>query len=602
MTLIRLDGSGGGSITGAAVREIVAEPSEELAAMAVAGEDHRRSAAVLEAIENAYGEEGPDYLETCDRGAPGLVPLQARRGGHRSLRGTRIGVRLVGSAELTALHDAALADPGMRTLSDLERAQLPLADRLVWPGGDGLDLYRRYHRVPLPDGAQIPIPVDLPDDPARGGCRDPVEPLRILYCGHLSRGKGAADLAEACLGLPLDDWRLTMVGADTQTASFRQSMRDSVEEVFGGDARVAIEGPVPPEERRRLMAEHDVMVAPSRFDIWPTEVLEAMGSGLPVLATPVGGLVEIVDHGVTGWLTADVGPAAIRAGIGDLLERREEVARVRESGAVFERARRLADPDLILGAYSELFTDLDLGRASARRRGGTGGEPLVSGIVPYFRASAHIGEAIDSLFVNDGSFEIEDEVLAKLAKRERVRVVTQLNAGEAAARNLGVLLAEGEYLIMLDADNVAEPEFVARAIEVFRSEPELAYVTCWLRFTAADGSPFSEPSGYAPLGNSVVRDEDQNWDGDAFALIDRRLFDELGYRYETEASTHADWELYRRLREDGRFGTVIPERLVRYRVVAGSLMRAYGSELQERAWREARDRRVGGRTVWTADA
>src|SRR5262249_44108603 len=160
------------------------------------------------------------------------------------------------------------------------------------------------------------------------------------------------------------------------------------------------------------------------------------------------------------------------------------------------------------------------------------------------------------------------EILAGLGEREGVRLVTQLNGGEAAARHLGALLADGDYLMMLDADNVIEPDFVARALELFGSEPELAYVSCWLRFIGPDGTPLSEPSGYAPLGNSVVRDEDLNWDGDTFALVDRRLFTELGYRYETEASPYGDWELYRRLREDGRFGAVIPERLGRYRVVA----------------------------------
>ncbi len=607
------DGGSAAGSTGTPVREIVAEPSEELAATALASEGHRRSAAVLEAIERAYGDEGPQYLEACDRGAPALVPLQARRGGHRSLRETKFGVRMVGSAELTGLHNAALADPGMQLLCDLERAQLRLADRLIWPGGDVLELYRRYYGETLPGAARIAMPLGLPAERPPSEGRDPSGPLRILYSGPLSRGKGAADLAEACLRLPRDDWRLTMIGADTPTAFFKQSMRHSIEAMFGDDPRIAIEDPVPDDELATLMGEHDLLVAPPRCDVWPAEVLEAMSADLPVLATPVGGLAEIVELGVTGWLTADTGPAAIRAEIGDLLERREELERVRESGAARARSRLLADPDRILDAYQELFDELERGRASVARPARRAREPLVSGVVPYFRASAHVEEAVGSLFaqthgnmeaiiVNDGSFEVEDEVLQRLTEREGVRVVTQLNSGEAAARNLGTLLAEGDFLLMLDADNVAEPEFVARALEVLRHEPELAYVSCWLRFIAADGSPLSEPAGYAPLGNSVVREEDENWDGDTFALIDRRLFTELGYRHETEASTHTDWELYRRLREDRRFGMVIPERLARYRFAAGSLTRSFTYELQRRAWEEARDRRIRRRTRWTAEA
>ena len=86
--------------------------------------------------------------------------------------------------------------------------------------------------------------------------------------------------------------------------------------------------------RMRLIEEHDLLVAPSRFDVWPVEVLEAMAAGLPVLATPVGGLTEIVEDGVTGWFADGAGPGPLRAGIERLLADRSlvrEVARVRRA-------------------------------------------------------------------------------------------------------------------------------------------------------------------------------------------------------------------------------------------------------------------------------
>jgi hypothetical protein len=155
---------------------------------------------------------------------------------------------------------------------------------------------------------------------------------------------------------------------------------------------------------------------------------------------------------------------------------------------------------------------------------------------------------------------------------------------------------------MLDADNVLEPEFVSRAVEILRSEPDLAYVSCWLRFIAADGSPFSEPAGYAPLGNRVVRDDVLNGDGDTVAVLPRRLFSELGYGFETASGIQSDWELYRWLREDGRFGIVIPDWLIRYRVLDDSLMRAHGDGIHARSWEEALARRLLRPTRWTADA
>ena len=229
--------------------------------------------------------------------------------------------------------------------------------------------------------------------------------------------------------------------------------------------------------------------------------------------------------------------------------------------------------------------------------------------MPYYRCAEHVEEAIDSLFaqtharveaviVNDGSFEEADEVLGRLAERPGVRVVTQLNGGEAAARNLAIQLAEGEYLVMLDADNVLEPEFVARALDVFRRDPTLAYVSSWLRFIGEDGSPYPDCAGCAHLGNRVMRDDAVNWDGDTLAMVPRALLADLGFFHETEATTHTDWEFYRRLREENRFGMVIPEPLARYRVRAGSLMRTWSAEALDRGWLETTDRRIRRRTTW----
>ena len=142
------------------------------------------------------------------------------------------GVRLIGTTELTALQDAEASEEGIEAISDLEREQLRLADRLVSPGGDSAALYRRYYEMELPPPARIGVPLALPDGVAVEGDPDPGAPLRILYLGSLTRGKGAGDLAEACLRLATEDWELTMAGPDSETTTFRQSMQDSIEEMF----------------------------------------------------------------------------------------------------------------------------------------------------------------------------------------------------------------------------------------------------------------------------------------------------------------------------------------------------------------------------------
>jgi glycosyltransferase involved in cell wall biosynthesis len=594
------------------VREVAAELSPELAATAFADDHHRRSAAVLAAIEGLYADGGPDYLEASDYLAPGLIAMQARRAGHPLLRDTLMAVQVCSTMELLALHDGISERPGTRLIGDMEREQLRLADLILSPGGDIVRIYREYYGdVALPEDVVIKRPLTMPQSPPPAERRNPGEPLKILFVGRLQRLKGALDLLDACLGLESDDWRLTMIGADTPTAPMGQSVKATIDAMCAGDPRIRIEDAVPQIELQKRWAEHDLLVTPSRFEVWGNVALEAMRAGLPILATPVGCFTEMVEPGVTGWRTDGVGSEPIRGALERLLADREEIERVRASGAPYERCLRLCDPGGVLDAYERQIVP----RATARgprleRAAGVS----ATAIVPYHRSSDDVEDAVrsllaqthadlDVLIVNDGSFEAADEVLDRLAAgSDRVQVVTQPNRGEPSARNLGAHLARGDYLVMLDADNALEPTFVERAIALLAAEPDLAYVTCWLQMIDADGAPMFDPYGYAVLGNRVSSEEALNWDGDALAVFPRRIFTELGYRYEPGSGLQSDWELYRTLRDDGHYGTVIPEFLARYRVRAESLLRSHEEDIHRQSWDEALTRRRLRRHRWSAEA
>lgn len=590
------------------IRQVVADPSR-LPPIAFSCDDHARSAAALPAIEEAFGDRPPDYLEVPDHRGHGLVSLQARNAGHRSLRGCAVGVRLHGSVEMICVQDGTWPVPENRIVFDFEREVLRLADLVLWPGGDTLALYERFLGAELRAPERLRVPFDQPAEPPEPAPRDTGEPLRILYAGRLQRVRGPLVLADACTRLGSEEWRLTMVGADTDTAPLGHSVRETIETMCAPDPRVTLLDPVSPERLREAFAEHDLLVVPSRFEVWSGVALEAMRSGLPVLAAPVGGLTEIVEDGVTGWHAADTDRAAIQAALERLLANRDELERVRASGEVFRRFQSLTAPEPILSGYRELLGGLrPPPRPSVH---GQAAEPLVTGIVPYFAEHEWVGEAVASLLaqthrnlevtiVNDGSFEPEDAVLAELAEDPRVRVLTQLNGGDQSARNLGLLDGEGEYVVMLDADNALEPEFVARAVAMLEADPELAYVTCWLRFIGEEAAlEEAWTRGYPPLGNGVRSDEAINSDGDTIAVMPRRLFTELGYRYDAGAAM-SDWALYRTLRDDGRFGAVIPERLARYRVRQDSLSHSLGGGTHALAWDETLSARRARRMRWTA--
>jgi glycosyltransferase involved in cell wall biosynthesis len=113
--------------------------------------------------------------------------------------------------------------------------------------------------------------------------------------------------------------------------------------------------------------------------------------------------------------------------------------------------------------------------------------PSVSVVIPLYQAAAYVSETLDSvaaqtappaevIVVDDGSRDGGAEV-ARAHPLGPV-VLSQSNAGPAAARNAGIRAAGGELIAFLDADDLWHPEKLARQLEVFRMAPDLGLVSC----------------------------------------------------------------------------------------------------------------------------
>jgi glycosyltransferase involved in cell wall biosynthesis len=587
----------------------IAEPGD-LRPAGFTGFAHIRAAGVLAAIELAYPGSGPDLIEVPDAGGTGALLRHAQRGGNPVLADTLIVTRLYGTVERAALINRFWPeDRESRLVRDLEREQLRGSDRLLSAGGQILSEYQRiYDSDALPSAARIRVPVGALPGPA--GAREYASnALRLLYVGRLDRGARVTGLVHA-LRMVDGDITLTIAGTDIDAAPLGQSMRMTLECLAGEDPRISFVNPGDDVDRAKLFDSHDLLVVPSGTEVWPTAVLEGMSRGLPILAVRGGDLSEIVAEERSGWFLEEGGAEALARALARLVHEPERLARIHPSGPQ-RRAAELTDEDQIRAGYARL---LDEGGAmpSPHRRTCSQigrGPALVSAVLPHFRTAQYIEEALTSflgqnyapleaVIVNDGSFGREDVILDELAADPRVRVISQPNRGHAAARNTGILHAKGEFVVPLDADTAIEPGFINRAVTALKLQPELAYVTCWTRYIDQRGRPLppSEGLGYSPLGNfSGLVDVPSmeygsgfapNVAGDIFGVYPRRLFTELGYWFPEEQNLHPDWEVFRRLYRDGRFGLVIPERLLRYRVRSDSASRL-PTELHERALAEA---------------
>ncbi len=142
--------------------------------------------------------------------------------------------------------------------------------------------------------------------------------------------------------------------------------------------------------------------------------------------------------------------------------------------------------------------------------------PLVSVVIPCYNATATLPQtlasvraqtwpAIEVVAVDDGS---RDGTLALLRTHEAdgFRVLSQANAGAAAARNTAIAVAKGEVLAFLDSDDTWHPEKIARQMAVFAASPNTVMVGCRAEVIRLDGTrepvnPTREP----PIGPDAWR-------------------------------------------------------------------------------------------------
>lgn len=138
---------------------------------------------------------------------------------------------------------------------------------------------------------------------------------------------------------------------------------------------------------------------------------------------------------------------------------------------------------------------------------------LISVVIPAYNAQHTLRAALDSVFdqtwtavevivVDDGSTDRTAEVLASYGPR--VQTIRQANGGLASARRAGVAAARGEFIALMDADDLCRPERLAVQARVLRRWPEV--VLCCSDFDAFDEQGRSEPAHasryYASIGRA----------------------------------------------------------------------------------------------------
>lgn len=146
----------------------------------------------------------------------------------------------------------------------------------------------------------------------------------VLFCGAWDRVKGVTYLVEAFdrLASEPSPVRLTVLGPGLDTAQVMQSFSDRVRPFVTVIDRVAEDRVV--EEYRR----HDLLVLPSTYEGFGLVVLEAMSQGVPVVATPVGCVPDLIRDGDNGIIVPPRDAGALAQAVRRLMDAPAERERI----------------------------------------------------------------------------------------------------------------------------------------------------------------------------------------------------------------------------------------------------------------------------------
>jgi glycosyltransferase involved in cell wall biosynthesis len=205
--------------------------------------------------------------------------------------------------------------------------------------------------------------------------------------------------------------------------------------------------------------------------------------------------------------------------------------------------------------------------------------PHVSVVIPCYKQAQYLPEAVASIvaqhftnweviIVDDGSPDDTATIAATLiaAYPDRaIRLLRQANAGLAGARNAGIAIAQGAIIMPLDADDLIEPEFLARAVAIFETHPDVGYVF-------SDVKLFDGEQGivnYWPYNKQRLRVICLSHAASPFRRI---AWQQVGGYRTTMSRGYEDWDFWLALADGGWDGQHIPIPLVNYRRTSASML------------------------------
>jgi glycosyltransferase involved in cell wall biosynthesis len=307
-------------------------------------------------------------------------------------------------------------------------------------------------------------------------------------------------------GLDLAEWKPKLQPADQMYILWNKNRADvacnpeaavelgrrglPVVSTFGDSRIMTVTGPVPHNQMKIFIAQAGVYLSTAK-ETFGIGILEALACGVPVLGYAHGGILDLVQHKVNGYLVEPGDIDGLEAGYKWLVENREAL---QPAIAKSVQGRDWKD---IIGQYARLYEEVYEKKERQRE---------VSVVITNHNYSGYVIGAINSavnqslqvdeiIVVDDGSTDNSLEVLRQYDYPANIQFINQDNQGVAAARNNGIASATGDYIICLDADDILEPAYVETCFKAMEADRALgiAYTGLKLHFESGESSVSAWP-------------------------------------------------------------------------------------------------------------
>ena len=247
------------------------------------------------------------------------------------------------------------------------------------------------------------------------------------------------------------------------------------------------------------------LILTSEFEGLPIVMLEALCMGVPVLATDVGDIKLVLEEYDAGLVMPEIGNLDSLAESYD--EWTKDLSRFRtnaEANAATMRQRFSGEN--VARQYAECW---ERARnefrkfASPRLNDETS---LVSIIIPSYNHADYLEQAVESalaqtyerievIVIDDGSRDNSVEILRRIDD-PRLKFFAQENQGAHATINRGLKLATGDFLTILNSDDVFHPNRIRELLAEFEADPDVLLLSSWIDVIDANGNVLGTKEGW----------------------------------------------------------------------------------------------------------